>query len=53
MAQPNQTAATDASKNPFTETFGKYTNELLEKRHVPSVTLAVVDGDEIFTQVRI
>ncbi|KAJ6788491.1 hypothetical protein PWT90_02636 [Aphanocladium album] len=51
MAQPDPAAATGpAKKNPFTEEFGKYVTELLERRNAPSVTLAVVDGNDVFTQ---
>lgn len=52
MAQEDQGATASAATNPFTDKFGKYVNELLKRHNAPSVALAVIDGDEIFTQVR-
>lgn len=37
--------------DPFNRDFNQYANELLKRWNSPSVAIAVVDGDEIFTQV--
>lgn len=40
------------ASNPFTESFGKYVQEQLEYWKVPGLSIAVVDGNETFAEVR-
>lgn len=40
-----------ASANPFTEKFNSYVAELMEEWKVPGFSIAVVDGDDIFSKV--
>lgn len=44
-----QEATTDT--NPFTEELEKYISASLDKWHVPSFALAVVDGDNVYSRV--
>ena len=39
--------------SPFTKDFDTLVEELLEEWHVPGIAIAVVDGDETWTKVRI
>lgn len=39
-------------KSPFTDDFRKHVDELLEKWHVPGMAIGVVDGNNIWTEVR-
>lgn len=41
-----------ASGNPLTAEFGDFVREQLEKWKVPGVALAVIDGDDVYTEVR-
>ncbi|TQV92968.1 penicillin-binding protein [Cordyceps javanica] len=50
MAQDEAVDAAGSVTNPFNDEFGKFVNELLERHNAPGVALAVIDGDEIFTQ---
>lgn len=36
---------------PFTSKFGRLANETLELFHVPGVSIAVVDGDNVWAEV--
>lgn len=38
--------------SPFTKEYEKHVGELLEKWHVPGVAIGIVDGDDIWTEVR-
>lgn len=38
--------------SPFTKEFGEHVGELLKKWHVPGVAVGIVDGDDIWTEVR-
>lgn len=40
-----------ASANPFTEKFNSYVAELMEEWKVPGFSIAVVDGDDVFSKV--
>ncbi len=42
-----------ADHSPFTPDFDKYVTQLMNDWHVPGFTIAVVDGDETFSRVRI
>ena len=37
--------------NPFTEDFNRYANRILEEWKVPGMSIAVVDGQDIFAKV--
>ena len=37
--------------NPLNEEFQKLANEVLEEYHVPGLSIAVIDGDQIYTEV--
>lgn len=37
--------------SPLTPEFGKYVEELLKEFHVPATSVAVIDGDNIYTAV--
>lgn len=39
--------------NPLTEDFKKYAAEIMEEHHVPGLSLAVIDGDSVFSEVSI
>lgn len=39
------------SSSPFDEEFNAYVHGLLDKWHVPGVAVAVVDGDDIWSEV--
>lgn len=39
------------AKNPLTEEFGKFAKEQLEQWKVPGVSLAIIDGQDIFAEV--
>jgi hypothetical protein len=38
-------------KNPFTKEFGTFVKEILEKWKVPGMSLAVIDGEDIYAEV--
>ena len=42
-----------ADRSPFTPDFDKYVTQLMNDWHVPGLAIAVVDGDETFSRVRI
>lgn len=37
--------------NPLSEEFGRYVTGLMGKWKVPGLSVAVIDGDEVYTQV--
>lgn len=39
------------SSNPLNDEFAKYVKETLEEWKVPGLSIAVIDGDEIFAEV--
>lgn len=39
------------SVNPLNEEFQKLAHELLEEYHVPGLSIAVIDGDQVYTEV--
>ncbi|UKZ76461.1 hypothetical protein TrVFT333_004165 [Trichoderma virens FT-333] len=41
-----------ASGNPLTAEFGEFVREQLEKWKVPGISLAVIDGDDVYAEVR-
>ena len=42
-----------AGENPLNGDFGKLAQKLLKELHVPGLSVAVVDGDNTWTEVRI
>jgi hypothetical protein len=38
-------------KNPLTEEFGTFVKETLEKWKVPGISLAVIDGEDVYAEV--
>ena len=52
VADQKPLTSNDASSaNPFTEEFNSYVAELMEEWRVPGLSIAVVDGDKIFSKV--
>lgn len=49
---PFQVGSKSENKSPLTEDYAKHVDELLEKWHVPGMAVGVVDGDDIWTEVR-
>lgn len=39
-------------ESPFTDEYAKHVDRLLERWHVPGMAVGVVDGDDIWTEVR-
>lgn len=39
------------TQTPLDETFDAFARELLEEWHVPGMSVAVIDGDQIFAKV--
>jgi hypothetical protein len=39
-----------AAKNPLTQEFGVFVREMLERWKVPGMSLAVIDGDDIYAE---
>lgn len=48
----NQQVLKSDDTGPFTSKFGRLANETLELFHVPGVSIAVVDGDNVWAEVR-
>ena len=42
---------TKTPPSPFNENFNELTNKLLKDFHVPGISVAVVDGDDVFSKV--
>lgn len=40
------------AKSPFTDDFGDFVQKQLERWHTPGVSIAVIDGDDVYSQVR-
>lgn len=40
------------TKSPLTEEFGAFAKDVLDQWKVPGISIAVVDGDDVFSQVR-
>lgn len=40
-------------QNPLTTELGEYIHGLLDAYHVPGIAVGVVDGEEIYTEVRV
>lgn len=49
--KPISEQGSTASGNPLTDEFGDFVREQLEKWKVPGVALAVIDGDDVYTEV--
>lgn len=47
----SNTELTRNRSNPLTEEFGDYVNSLLEDWKVPGLSIAVIDEDEVYTEV--
>lgn len=50
--KPLTRSAAPATGNPLTDSFGDFVRAKLDKWKVPGLSVAVVDGDSIYTQVR-
>ena len=46
-----RTAKQPPPASPFNEHFDEYTNKLLKDFYVPGISVAVIDGDEVFSKV--
>lgn len=44
-------AGNDGSGNPLTEEFGAFVKNMLEKWKVPGMSLAVIDGEDVYAEV--
>lgn len=40
-----------ASDSPFTESFARFTDDVMQDWKVPGMAIAVIDGDNIYTEV--
>jgi hypothetical protein len=49
--QSNANTNTQSSENPLTEEFATFVKETLDEWKVPGVSLAVIDGDDIYAEV--
>lgn len=50
--KPISEHGSDASGSPLTSEFGSFVLEQLEKWRVPGVAVAVIDGDDVYAEVR-
>lgn len=46
------TGSHSGSRNPLNEEISKFVQESLDVWHVPGMSVGVIDGDEIYTEVR-
>ena len=49
--QKSQWSGDDSSRNPLTKEFSKFVKETLQEWKIPGVSIGVVDGDQVFTEV--
>jgi hypothetical protein len=42
-----------SGKNPFTKEFGTFVRDILEEWKVPGMSLAVIDGEDIYAEVAV
>lgn len=50
-AASGATPSNSTSTNPFDPAFAKFANDILKQWNVPGISLAVVDGENIYSQV--